>query len=200
VTATVVVLAGPSGAGKSRLAAWSGLPVLSLDDYYKDGSDPTLPRIVDGANRGLVDWDHPAAWHPEEAVAALGTLCTTGSVTAPVYDLAHDGRTGHRLLHLAGASCVVAEGIFAQDVVAALHERGLLEAAYCVRQHPVLTFLQRLRRDLREHRKPPGVLLRRGLALLRAQRRVVADAEAKGCQAVTPREARRRLAPLRRVR
>lgn len=170
---------------------------MRLDDYYKDGADPTLPRISGGANHGLVDWDHPGSWHPEEAVAALATLCTTGSVTAPVYDLAHDGRTGHRLLHLGGSPLVVAEGIFAQDVVAALHERGLLAAAYCVRQHPVLTFFQRLRRDLREHRKPPAVLVRRGLALLRAQRRVVEDAVAKGCRPVTPPRARRELAHLR---
>ena len=195
--ARVIVLAGPSGAGKSRLAEWLGLPVMRLDDYYKDGGDPTLPRIAGGANHGLVDWDHPDAWHPDEAVAALATLCTTGAVSAPVYDLAHDGRTGHRLLHLAGSTHVVAEGIFAQDVVAALRERGLLEAAYCVRQHAVLTFVRRLRRDLREHRKPPGVLLRRGLGLLRAQRRVVEDAVAKGCRPVTPHQARQQLAELR---
>lgn len=192
------MLAGPSGAGKSRLAEWLRLPVLRLDDYYKDGADPTLPRITGGAQHGLVDWDHPDAWHPEEAVAALATLCTTGTVTAPVYDLAHDGRTGHRLLRLDGARLVVAEGIFAQDVVAPLAERGLLQAAYCVRQHPALTFVQRLRRDLREHRKPPGVLVRRGLALLRSQRAVVADAVAKGCRPVTPHQARRALAAQRR--
>ena len=92
---------------------------------------------------------------------------------------------------------MVAEGIFAQDVVAALSERDLLEAAYCVRQHPVLTFVQRLRRDLREHRKPPALLVRRGLGLLRAQRRVVEEAVAKGCRPVTPRQARRALADQR---
>ena len=40
----VIVLAGPSGAGKSRLAERLGLPVLRLDDFYKSGGDPTLPR------------------------------------------------------------------------------------------------------------------------------------------------------------
>ena len=67
---------------------------------------------------------------------------------------------------------------------------ALLAAAYCVRQHPLVTFWRRLTRDLREHRKPPLVLVRRGLALLRDQRGVVADAVAHGCRPVTPEEAR----------
>ena len=46
--ARVIVLAGPSGAGKSRLAERVGLPVLRLDDFYKNGDDPTLPGISRG--------------------------------------------------------------------------------------------------------------------------------------------------------
>ena len=52
VSAQVIVLAGPSGAGKSRVAEHSGLPILRLDDFYKSGGDPTLPRITEGANAG----------------------------------------------------------------------------------------------------------------------------------------------------
>ena len=37
VRARMIVLAGPSGAGKSRLAERLGLPVLRLDDFYKNG-------------------------------------------------------------------------------------------------------------------------------------------------------------------
>ena len=33
---------------------------------------------------------------------------------------------------------------------------GLLAAAYCITQHPLVTFWRRLTRDLREHRKPPA--------------------------------------------
>ncbi|CAM5227050.1 Uridine kinase OS=Streptomyces tendae OX=1932 GN=GUR47_16240 PE=4 SV=1 [Streptomyces tendae] len=40
-----MLLCGPSGSGKSRLAAHSGLPVLRLDDFYKEGTDPTLPTV-----------------------------------------------------------------------------------------------------------------------------------------------------------
>ena len=196
--AKVIVLAGPSGAGKSRLAERLRLPVLRLDDFYKDGGDPTLPRITSGANTGLVDWDHPGSWLPDDAVATLERLCHDGRAGVPVYDIAHDGRTGWQTLDLEGAAYFVAEGIFAQDVVAACRERGLLAAAYCVRQHPLVTFWRRLSRDLDEHRKPPLVLVRRGIALLRAQRGVVADAVAKGCVPVTPDEGFRAISRLAR--
>jgi uridine kinase len=186
--ARAIVLAGPSGAGKSRLARRLGLPVLRLDDFYKNGSDPTLPRITTGPNAGLVDWDHPDSWLPDDAVEAMRSLCTTGRADVPVYDIAHDGRTGHRLLDLGGSRLFVAEGIFAQDIVADCRAEGMLAAAYCVTQHPMTTFFRRLARDLRERRKPPLVLVRRGWALMRGQSAVVADAVAKGCAMVTPDE------------
>jgi uridine kinase len=189
VRAQVIVLAGPSGAGKSRLASRLGFPVLRLDDFYKDGNDPTLPVITTGANAGLVDWDHPDSWRPQDAVATLEQLCRSGRADVPVYDIAHDGRTGWQTLDLEGSSYFVAEGIFAQDVVADCRRLGLLAAAYCVRQHPLVTYWRRLTRDLREHRKPPLVLVRRGFALLRTQRAVVEDAVAKGCSPVTPEQA-----------
>jgi uridine kinase len=196
--AQVVVLAGPSGAGKSRLAERLGLPVLRLDDFYKDGDDPTLPRIAPGApsrrlvprllrtsNAGLVDWDHPDSWHEADALAALRELCASGRSEVPIYEIAQNGRTGSRVVDLGGSTLFVAEGIFAPEVVATCREEGLLAAAYCITQHPLQTFWRRLTRDLREHRKPPLVLVRRGLALLRDQQRVVAHAVRQGCRRAT---------------
>lgn len=189
VRARVIVLAGPSGAGKSRLAARTGLPVLRLDDFYKSGGDPTLPLIIDGANAGLVDWDDPESWLLDDALQALTSLCREGWAEVPVYDIAHDGRCGQQLLDLDGHDVFIAEGIFAEEVVGPCRDAGLLAAAYCVRQHPAVTFWRRLTRDLKERRKPPLVLVRRGLALMRGQRRVVSAAVARGCTPVTPDEA-----------
>jgi uridine kinase len=194
--ARVVVLAGPSGSGKSRLAAATGLPVLRLDDFYRDGDDPELPVIDHGANAGLVDWDDPRSWHADEAVRAIGELARTGRTQAPVYDISRNGPSGTHEVQLAGACLFVAEGIFAQEIVEACAARGVLADALCLRQHQLVTFWRRLTRDLREHRKPPLVLLRRGWALMRDQRRVIDHAVARGCTPVSTHQALARIRSL----
>lgn len=198
MTARVIVVAGPSGAGKSRLAERLGLPVLRLDDFYKDGGDPTLPLIQVGANAGQVDWDHPDSWLAAEALQAIRDLCIGGFGEVPLYEIASNGRHGTETVDLAGGDLFVAEGIFAQEVVATCADEGMLAAAYCIRQHPVITFWRRLTRDLREHRKPPLFLVRRGLALMHDHRRVVAHAVELGCRPMSADRACVDVAGLRR--
>jgi uridine kinase len=192
VSARVVLLAGPSGTGKSHLAELVGLPVVRLDDFYRDGDDEAMPR----SPLGIVDWDHPGSWDADRAVAALETLCTTGSADLPIYDISADGTVGHRPVSTEGSPLVIAEGIFADQIVAALRERNLLAAVICVRHHRLVTFVRRFQRDLREHRKPPFTLLRRGLILLRDDPRVVRRCLDAGCEPLHPKAARRRITEL----
>ncbi|MGI8902046.1 MAG: ATP-binding protein [Nocardioides sp.] len=198
--AKVIVLAGPSGAGKSRLCARFAqelkLPTINLDDFNKDGSDSTLPRVSIGRGPDLVDWDDPGSWLGDEAAAALERLCRDGFADVPDYEISRDGRVGHRTLDLGDCAFIVAEGIFAQEVAADCRLRGILAEAICVRHHPVVTFWRRLTRDLRERRKPPLVLLRRGVRLMRAEPRIVAHAVSLGCTAMLPDEAYHRVASL----
>lgn len=175
----VVLLAGPSGSGKSHLAKASGLPVLCLDDFYKDGDDSSLPRHPD---LGIVDWDHPEAWDAEAAMAAVSAVCRDGSAVVPRYDIGSDRSVGSARFSRGGHRVFVAEGVFVGEMVQRCRDAGLLEDAIVLDRPAAANFVRRLIRDLAEHRKPPLTLLRRGLALLRAERALVAGLRAAGCR------------------
>jgi uridine kinase len=195
--ARVIVVAGPSGSGKSRLTGRLGLPAVNLDDFYKDCDDPTLPHLDLAGGDPIVDWDSPGSWNAADAVSTIAALCAHGEAEVPTYDISRSRRTGTRTLRLDGAHFLVAEGIFAPEIVGQCQRLGLLADAVCVTQHPAITFVRRLSRDLREHRKPPFYLVRRGLHLALAQRAVVARAAERGCRVVHPQVAYAELARLR---
>jgi uridine kinase len=184
-----VLLAGPSGSGKSSLARRIGLPVVCLDDFYRAGDDPGLPVC----ELGIVDWDDPRAWDADRAMAALRELTEHGTAVVPIYDLSADGPVGTRVVTLGDAPLVVAEGIFAADLIGACRQQGLLADALCLTHRPTVTFWRRLLRDLRERRKSPGTLLRRGLTLLRREPEVVARHVALGAVPVHGADAERRV-------
>jgi uridine kinase len=181
----VVILAGPSGSGKSHLAAKLGWTVLRLDDFYRDADEVDMPR----STLGIVDWDDAASWNSAAAVEAIQALCTIGSAEVPVYDIAASARTGTHTLTLVGDR-FIAEGLFAPQIVDACREAGMLDAAICLRRNRAVTYGLRLVRDLREARKPPWVLARRGWRLMKDEPRIVADAVSHGCEPMSPAAAR----------
>ncbi|MFD0373617.1 uridine kinase [Streptomyces sp. NPDC127114] len=187
----VVLLAGPSGSGKSSLAARTGLPVLRLDDFYKEGDDPSLP-LVGGSTD--IDWDSPLSWDADAAVAAIAELCRTGRTDVPVYDIATSSRVDHEALDIERTPLFVAEGIFAAEIVARCRDLGVLADALCLRGRPSTTFRRRLLRDLKEGRKSVPFLLRRGWRLMRTERSIVARQTALGAHPCARDEALGRLA------
>ncbi len=189
----VILLAGPSGSGKSTLVRAAGLPLLYLDDFYRPGSDPALPR---DPVLGIVDWDDPGSWDAQAALAAIETLCATGTADVPTYDFAADGPVGTHVVDV-GTGAFVAEGIFAPELVTALSARGLLLDAIVVRRAPWKNLVRRAARDLRERRKPPVTILRRGLLLHRAEPGVVGRAMGRGCRPLDAPGTRQALAAAR---
>lgn len=119
---------------------------------------------------------------------AITLLCHTGVADVPVYDIGLSTRTGVARLS-APDSRFVAEGLFATRIIDECRKAGILDTAICVRHHRLVTFALRLGRDLREGRKAPHVLIRRGWRLLRAEPAIIADAISHGCNPMTPREA-----------
>ncbi|AXK45569.1 NUDIX domain-containing protein [Brachybacterium saurashtrense] len=161
----IVLLTGPSGSGKGVVSRRAGVPALNLDDFYREGDDPTLPRRF-----GIPDWDHPASWDAGAALRALTALAHDGAAEIPTYSIALSRRTGSARLELGDAPVLIAEGIFAAELIAPLAAAGLLAEAIVLDRAVPVVFTLRLARDLREHRKPVPILLQRGTALALQQR------------------------------
>ncbi len=189
----MILLAGPSGSGKSTIVRTVGLPMVYLDDFYKAGTDPTLPRHPE---LGIVDWDHPDSWDRQAALAAIERLCREGRAEVPVYDIAANGPNGTRTV-VVGTGAFVAEGIFAPELVDDLRQRGLLLDAIVVRRDRWKNLVRRAARDLKERRKPPATILRRGMHLYRVEADVMARAVDHGCRPLDAGRTRAALATYR---
>ena len=172
---TIILLAGPSGSGKSRLARVSDLPQLRLDDFYRDADSPGLPR-----RHGMIDWDDVSSWNVDAAVTVLHSLATTGRARVPRYNLSTSQAEGTHVVDVTGHRAIVAEGIFATHLLQPCRGAGLTVVPIWLDRPRNLNFARRLLRDLKEHRKPPKVLLRRGWALRAAEPEIRAHAIAAG--------------------
>lgn len=188
---SIVLLAGASGSGKSRVARLTGSPRIALDDFYLDGDHPDLPHAPSsGWGTGIVDWDDVRSWDLDAALAALTEVSRRGVVDLPVYAIAENARTGHQHLDARGSTVVVAEGIFAPDLIEPCRAAGLPVTAIWLDRPRTVTAVLRFVRDVGEARKPVGVLLRRGLALWRTEPEQRARAIAAGCRPLSIRATR----------
>lgn len=176
----VVLITGPSGSGKSSLVRRLGLPAVRLDDFYRDIDHPGLPQRF-----GSVDWDSPASWHAEAATSVLEQLCVGGEAELPIYDIPTSRRTGSTHVTIPPSRVILAEGIFAAELIEPLRSRDLLAEALCLVRPRIQTFWLRLLRDVAEARKPLPTLLRRGMAHMRAEPARLRHWQAQGARAVS---------------
>ena len=189
----LLLIAGPSGSGKSRLTttavAHGSAVALSLDDFYHDHDHPGMPTTP----IGIPDWDDPATWDLTLAVETLRRLLTVGAAEVPVYEISQSRRVGSRRIEMGAAELLVAEGIFAIQACPAARSAGVEVEALWLDRRPVANFARRLARDLRERRQTPWVLLRRGVALYRAEPEQRARAMSAGFTPVPMSAAMRRV-------
>lgn len=194
---TLLLVAGPSGSGKSRLTrsavSESGAVSVSLDDFYFDVDHPDLPMTP----MGIPDWDDARTWNLELAIATLGELLERGSAEVPVYDISKSRRVGERTVNMGESSLLLAEGIFAIQACAAARAAAMNVEALWLDRRALANFARRLARDLRERRKAPSVLLRRGVALYRAEPGLRREAMDAGFRPTSMRQAVQRVESMR---
>ena len=196
MNACVILLAGPSGSGKTSLLRRVGAKRLKLDDFYRDGDEAGMPLVGGGITGGAgrqeamsrIDWDHPDSWDAERAMRAILDLCAVGRTEVPIYSIPDNAVVGRAGLDIGRAHAFVAEGIFAAELIDRCRAEGVLAAALVLRRPRPATWWFRLRRDLAERRKPPAVLLRRGLRLAREEPGRIRAWMAQGCRAVSRRQ------------
>ncbi|MEV0458805.1 ATP-binding protein [Catellatospora methionotrophica] len=140
----------------------------------------------------MADWESPLSWDARVAMTAVTELAATGRTEIPVYDISLSARIGTRPFLLDGAPLFIAEGIFAAELVQACQQAGVLADALALHRPRTVTFARRLVRDLAEHRKPPMVLVRRGLRLWREDASVLGRQCELGCRPTTAAALQRR--------
>ena len=121
MTARLILVAGASGSGKSRLAHASACLAFRLDDFYFDADHPG--HVL--TDYGIIDWDDVASWNAEAAVDALRILLDSGEVEVPQYSISESRRIGSHTVKLGGCDCIVAEGVFAIELLPHLQAAGI---------------------------------------------------------------------------
>lgn len=117
-TIRIITLAGPSGSGKTTSAnllkdaikeCGKDAIVVSLDDFYRDSSDPDYPRLADGSR----DFECPESLHLDEIADVLRAIADNKSFVLPKYDFKVGGRVEEKEHAPMGNGCVIIEGLHA---------------------------------------------------------------------------------------
>jgi uridine kinase len=112
----LIVIAGCTCSGKTFLAEELSkvlhplvTPVISIDDYYKDIRDHTLPRDENGHPL----FNRPEAYRLEELLKAVSSLRDGKKIWLPKYDMATNMCLGRQEVEINPSQTLVVEGLFA---------------------------------------------------------------------------------------
>jgi uridine kinase len=143
----IIGVAGGSSSGKTtiseRLVELTGpehVSLIELDSYYLDRSDEPPEE------RRAIDYDHPDAFDWPLLNGHLAALANGDSVPVPIYDYAHDNRSGEVRI-VKPARIIVVDGILVlwdRDLRDQFDLKIFVDTAADVR------LIRRLRRDIAE--------------------------------------------------
>ncbi len=118
----IILLAGPSGSGKTTSAnlicdeikrQGKECLVVSLDDFYRDASDPLYPLQPCGER----DYESPYALDIPYLVKTLGLIAAKEPFSLPKYDFKVGGRVSVKEHGKMERGCVVIEGLHALNPI-----------------------------------------------------------------------------------
>ncbi|MBQ8372267.1 MAG: hypothetical protein IJX38_04965 [Clostridia bacterium] len=118
----LLMIAGPSGSGKTTTAnllrdaierGGERAMVVSLDDFYRDGTDPEYPRHADGTR----DYERPEALRLDEVAHVMQRIAAGESFELPRYDFKVAARVGMRRVDDMHDGCVIIEGLHALNPI-----------------------------------------------------------------------------------
>ena len=130
----IILLAGPSGSGKTTSAnliadavreRGEECLVVSLDDFYRDSTDPDYPRQPDGDR----DFECPESLHLEEIATLLGDMAEGREFNLPKYDFKVGRRVEISRHEPMPDGCLIIEGLHALNpaISACLNPSHLLK-------------------------------------------------------------------------
>ncbi len=118
----LILLAGPSGSGKTTTAnliadaiSARGLHalVISLDDFYRDHTDPKYPKNEKGEH----DYERPDSLDLPMLKAVLADVAANREFFIPKYDFKTGSRAGEVRHAPIGRGCVIIEGLHALNPI-----------------------------------------------------------------------------------
>ena len=112
----LIVIAGCSCSGKTFLAQELSMvlhplvtPVISIDDYYKDIRDQTLPRNENGHPL----FNRPEAYRAEELLKDISELRRGRGIWTPRYDMKTNTYLDRKGAWISPSQVLIVEGLFA---------------------------------------------------------------------------------------
>ena len=112
----IILLSGPSASGKTTTAnliadrireLGERSAVVSLDNFYRDATDPKYPRLPDGTR----DFESPYALDLDMLLETLGDIIAGEEFTVPRYDFKVGGKVAFEKYPSFADGCVIIEGI-----------------------------------------------------------------------------------------